>query len=242
MSLFPIIDCDSIVQVDDKFRIDASKSYKNPNESAISAVEIEPHTGLGFINITGDLTKPNPELRWFLDYQYSSAGAKVVSLKITAGVSIVTVTKTVTVVTAATDNLFSTDDLIKEIQEDVYKLLPPGKATFKYKHRAAQNYILDWLWNNGYYKTVGTGIEPYVAADILDIEFISDWSAYVTLRMIYESAFSQVADIFKAKADDFKNKEERAREKFILRLDTDDSGDIQSNEGIQVTSRRLIRV
>lgn len=241
--IFPVIECDEIVQINDKFRILADKSYKNQNVAAWVKVEIEAEAGAGFVDVTGNLTKPKPEREWFLDYQYATAGAKVVTLKIeTTGAVITTVTKTVTSITAASDNLFSTDDLIKEIQEDVMTLLPLGRASFKYKHRAAQNFILDWLWNNGYYKTTGDSAEPFLKSDIVDKEFISDWSAYVTLRMIYESNQSQSLDVFRAKAGDFQNKEERAREKVLLKIDTDGDAELSPNEGSQIQSRRLIRV
>lgn len=240
--IFPVIDCDDLVQVNDRFRIFADKSYTTPDEADITKVEIEPHTGLGFIDITGDLTKPRPERHWYLDFQYDSAGSKVVSVRVTTDGAPVTFTKTVECVTAATDNLFSTDDLLKEIQEDVYKLLPDGRSSFKYKHRAAQNFILDWLWNNGYYKTVGAGVEPFTKADIIDAEFISDWATYVALRMIYESSSNTANDIFRVKAGDFMNKEERAREKFLLKIDVDGDEALSVNEGTQVSSRRLVRV
>jgi len=240
--IFPIIECDEVVQLNDKFRISAFNSYKTPNEPVWDSVEIEPYAGAGFIDVTGDVSKPNPNRFWFLDFQYDTAGVKVVSLRITIGLSVVTVTKNVTAVTEATDNLFSTDQLLKEQQSDIFRLLPDGKASFKYKHRAAQNFILDWLWNNGFYKSVGNGAEPFLKTDIVDIDFISDWSTYVTLRMLYEENQSQGGDIFRQKAGDFLNKEERAREKCLLKIDTNGNGTLEVNEGAQIASRRLERV
>lgn len=240
--IFPVIECDDVVQVGDKFRIMADKTYKTPDMAVWDSVEIEPDTGLGFIDVTGDPTKPKPEKNWFLDFQYGSAGTKTISLKVTIGLDVVTVTKQVTVLTATQDNLFSDDNLLKEVQEDVFRLLPDGRSSFKYKHRAAQNFILDWLWNNGYYKAIGAGAEPFTKADIIDKEFISDWATYVVLRMLYESNQSQGGDIFRQKAGDFMNKEERAREKFLLKLDVDGDGELSVNEGEQITSRRLVRV
>lgn len=240
--IFPIIETDDVMQVGDKFRILADKTYKTPDEAAYTKVEIEPYAGAGFIEVQGDLSKPKPEKHWYLDFQFPSSGAKVISLRVTTNGSPVTVTKTVTCLTEAEDNLFSDDNLLKEVQEDIFKLIPDGRSTFKYKHRAAQNFILDWLWNNGYYKTVGAGVEPFVKADIVDKEFISDWATYVCLRMLYQSNQSQGGDVFRQKALDFLASEERAREKFLLKLDVDGDGELSVNEGEQVTSRRLIRV
>lgn len=240
--IFPTIESDDVVQVGDKFRIYADKTYKTPDEAAYTKVEIEPYAGAGFIEVQGDLSKPKPEKNWFLDFQFPSSGAKVISLRVTTNGAPVTVTKTVTCLTEAEDNLFSDDNLLKEVQEDIFKLIPDGRSSFKYKHRAAQNYMLDWLWNNGYYKSVGAGVEPFTKADVVDVEFISDWATYVCLRMLYESNQSQGGDVFRQKAGDFMNKEERAREKFLIKLDTDGDGNLSVNEGEQVTSRRLIRV
>jgi len=60
--------------------------------------------------------------------------------------------------------------------------------------------------------------------------------------MIYESNQSQGGDVFRQKALDFMEKESRAREKCILKIDTDKSGDLEINEGANISSRRLIRV
>lgn len=245
--IFPNINCDLIVQQDDKFRISAQRSYKTADEAAISKIEIEADTGLGFIDVTGDLTKPYPEKKWFLDYQHATNGTKTISVKVTVGTGLgatsATSTLDIMVVTEIADNLFATDDNLKEIQEDVYNLLPDGRATFKYKHRAAQNFILDWLWNNGYFKTTPTeGPTPYVKADVIDKEFISDWATYVCLRMIYNSASNQAADIFKTKSNEYLEYEVLAREKFLIKLDGNNDGNLDELEGAAITSRRLIRV
>jgi len=183
--IFPVIESDGVVQINDKFRINAINSYKTPNEATWTKVEIEAESGAGFIDVTGDVTKAKPEKNWFLDYQYTTAGTKTVSLRITIGATVETVTSNITALTAAQDNLFSNDDLLKEQQSDIHKLLPDGTATFKYKHRAAQNFILDWLWNNGYVKRTSSGIEPFLKSDIIDIDYISDWSTFVVMRMLF---------------------------------------------------------
>lgn len=239
--IFPVIECDDVVQVGDKFRILADKTYKTPDEPVWDLIEIDPD-GSGFIDVTGDVSKPKPEKHWYLDFQFSSPGTKTITLRATIGATIVTATKDVTCLTEAQDNLFSSDNLLKEVQEDIIKLLPDGRSTFKYKHRAAQNFILDWLWNNGFYKSQGAGVEPYTKADIVDAEFISDWATYVCLRMLYQSNQSQGGDVFRQKAQDFLLLEERAREKFLLKIDTDGDGELSVNEGEAITSRKLVRV
>lgn len=233
--IFPVIECDDVVQQNDKFRILGVGSYKTPDESDYDLVEIEPYAGAGYIDVTGDLTKARPERNWYLDYQYGSTGSKVISLRITAGLVVTVSTKTISVLSEVDDNLFSTDDDLKKVQEDVMRFLPDGKSSFIYKHRAAQEFILDWLWTNGYYKSGVIGIEPYTKSDIADTTAMSDWSTYVCLRMIFQANESQTNDIFKKKSGEFMNKEERAREKFLLKAFGD-------GNDVQISSRRLIRV
>jgi hypothetical protein len=51
--IFPLVESEPIVQVSDKTRLSAVKSFKSNDEPAISLVEIEPESGSGFINVTG---------------------------------------------------------------------------------------------------------------------------------------------------------------------------------------------
>lgn len=67
MAQFPHIDIEEKVQIVDKTRFDASKSYKTPNESAFSACTITPGIGASAISVFSTDQK-----NWFLDYEWSS--------------------------------------------------------------------------------------------------------------------------------------------------------------------------
>lgn len=72
--IFPVLKLEDVVQVNDQTRLDATKSYKTPDEAAITLVEIEPELEAGFIDVTSSK---------YLDYQYSSDGDKDVTVRIT---------------------------------------------------------------------------------------------------------------------------------------------------------------
>lgn len=234
MAIFPVIESDNIVQVDDKFRINCSKSYISKGEAAITLVEIDPGTGT-FVNVTGS---PISAKNWYMDFQHSTAGDKTVAVRITTDGSPVTVSKTVTVLSEASDYLFSKDSDLVSIESDILKYVPDGRSSFKYVHREAQGQILEWLWVNGYKKTDGS---RFVKADFVDLIEVNYWSRYVTLRLIFKDLSNQVDDIFDKKAKMFENTEHLWRTKSLLKIDVNGDATIDPYEGFNMTTRRLVR-
>ncbi len=232
MAIFPIIETDDIVQVNDKFRIKADKSYISKGEAAITAVEIDPGTGT-FVNVTGTTSK-----NWFMDFQHSSAGDKTVAVRITTDGAPSIVTKTVTVLSEASDYLFSKDSELVAIESDILKYVPEGRSSFKYAHREAQGQILEWLWVNGYKKTDAT---RFVKTDFIDLVEVNYWSRYVTLRLIFKDLSNQVDDIFDKKAKAFENIEHQWRTKALLKIDVNGDATLDAYEGFNMTTRRLVR-
>ena len=53
MAIFPHIELEDIVQVNDRTRLSAIKSFVSKDEAAVTLVEIEPESGSGFIDVTG---------------------------------------------------------------------------------------------------------------------------------------------------------------------------------------------
>lgn len=235
MAIFPIIECDSVVQENDKFRIDASKSYISKGENPITLVEIEPDTGLGFIAVQG---LPVANKNFFLDWQYDSAGDKTVSVRITTDGAPVTVTKTVVCVTEAEDKLFSNDQDLEEIENKILKYVPDGRSSFKYMHRRAQKEMIAYLNKCGWKKYDQTDITK---DDFIDVEQVRYWSTYLTLRLIFKDISNQPNDVFEQKSKMYENQEHRWREIAALRLDLDGSGTQETLEGINLTSRDLVR-
>jgi hypothetical protein len=233
--IFPIIECDDTVQVNDKFRISADKSYVTKDEAAISLVEIDAGDG-SFIDVTG--SAPIKASNWFLDFQHSTPGSKTVAVRVTTDGSPVTVTKTVTVLTAAQDYLYSKDSELVAIESDILKYMPAGKASFKYAHREAQGQILEWLWTNGYWKSDGS---RFVKTDFIDLIEVNYWSRYLTLRLIYDDLSNQTEDIFFKKARKHENTEHLWRRKAMLKIDVNGDAIQDPYEGLDMTTKRLVR-
>lgn len=236
MAIFPKIESDDIVQIADKFRISASKSYISKGESAITLVEIEPEAGNGFIDVTG--SAPLNSKNWYLDWEYSTDGAKVISVRVTTSGAPVVLTKTISALLSADDNLFSKDSDLVAIESDILKYVPDGRASFKYVHREAQNEILEWLYTNGYMRS---GNIRFTKEDVIEIQEFTFWSKYMVLRLIFEDLSNSVGDIFDAKAKEYENDEKEWRQKSVLKIDVDGSGDLGDFEGLDLVTRNFIR-
>lgn len=234
MAIFPIIESDDIVQVDDKFRINCSKTYISKGEAAITLVEIDPGTGT-FVPVTGS---PVSSKNWFMDFQHGTVGAKTVAVRVTTDGAPITTSKTVTVLSVVDDYLFSKDQDLVAIESDVLKYVPDGRSSFKYAHREAQGQILEWLWVNGYKKNDGT---RFVKTDFIDLLEVNYWSRYLTLRLIFKDLSNQVDDIFDKKSKAFENIEHQWRTKALLKLDVNGDDTLDVYEGFNMTTRRLVR-
>lgn len=233
MTIFPVIKTEETVQVDDKLRIFANRSFLSKDEAEATLVEIEPDTGSGYIDVTGTSSDD-----WYLDWAYSTEGDKTISVRITTDGSPVTETKTISCVTEADDKLFSTDQQLFEIDYDILKYLPDGKNSWKYVHRIAQKEILEWLYTNGYTQYGGDRITK---AEVLDVDEVSYWSRYIALRFIYHNLSNSIDDIFAQKARMYENWEHKWRTKASLKLDWNGDGTQGDLENRDMTTVRLIR-
>jgi len=236
VAIFAFIECDDVLQVDDKFRIDVSKSYISKGEEPITLVEVEPDTGLGFIDITG--AAPLSANNWVLDWQYDTSGEKEISVRITTDDAPVVLTKTVNVLTAAEDRLFSSDQELVKIESMILKYVPKGKNTFKYIHREAQSQILEWLYLNGYRRYDGARVTK---ENVIELENVKYWATYVAMRLINEDLSNIPDDIFAQKAAKYMASEHKARENALLKLDLNNDGTQGDNEGYIMTTRELVR-
>jgi len=236
VSIFPVIETDHVVQVNDKFRISAVKSYVAKGQEPISDVEIEPFDGHGFVSVFSPRGSD-----WFLDWQYDTEGEKQITLRITSG-SDTPVTQEVTAVveclTAEQDHLLSADQDLVAIESKILSWVPAGRNSFLYAHREAQRQILEWLWTNGFKKSNGSKVEK---SDLLDIEEFRFWSRFVTLRLIFNDISNSVDDIFDKKAKAYKNEEFLWRNKASLKLDWNGDGNLEDLEFVDMTVRSLVR-
>jgi hypothetical protein len=236
MSIFPKIHTDEVVQVNDKFRIDATKSYVSKGEDAITLVEIEAESGSGFIDVTG--SAPLNAKNWYLDWEYAADGAKIISVRITTDGLPTTITKTISALLEDDDYLFSSDDDLSSLESDILNYLPQGKNSFKYMHREAQKEILEWLYTNGYTKSDNVA---FTKVDFVDVEQVRFWSKYMTLRLVFEDISKQENDAFSRKAKEYESDEHKWRQKSILKIDVNSDG-IQDNvEGFNLTTKSFVR-
>jgi hypothetical protein len=229
--IFVQIDREQKVQVNDKTRIDASKSFLSGTTNTISSIEIDPDGVSGFFDVTTD---------GFLDWAYPSEGQKVVSCRITdSEANQTTGTITIEVVTAAEDNLFSNDDELKVYEPDLLRYVQDGRNSFIDKHRIAQFEILDELEANLIYKEDGT---KYTAEDIVNVEEFRKYSTFLTLEIIFEGLSNDVEDIFRNKANKYSEKKVQAKKRAQLHLDSDGDGDVDRNdEVVNLITGKLVR-
>ena len=229
MAIFPKLILEAKAQVDDKTRLDGTTTFISTDEAAISLVEIEPEDSSGFIAVTSDK---------YLDWSYATAGDKVVSIRVTTDGSPETSTKTITVVTEATDKLFSSDAELVPHEPDIMNYLPEGKNSYLNIHRLAQDRILTSLDEKRIWDNDGNRL---TSADIVDTEEVNDWSKYLTLTYIFEGLSNDIGDIFHEKALRYRNMAKKAASRGVLRLDLNNDGTISSSEKADVRSMTLLR-
>jgi PKD repeat protein len=195
--MFGVIELEPVVQENDKTRIDCSKSYVVKGDSPITLVEVEPYAGAGFITVSGvGITAKD----WLLDYQYSSSGSKVVTLRLTNLGGTETFTKTINVVTAAVDKLFSSDQDLVQHEPDIMKWIRPGRNSWIDYHRKTQSMILDWLANARIFDQDNARLTK---DSILVTDDVKGLSIYWTLSNIFHSLSNKVDDVFSIKAKDY---------------------------------------
>jgi hypothetical protein len=219
LSVFIDIEHDAIVQTDDKVRIDATRTFLSPGEGAITAFEIKPDADTDYQDCLENQ---------YLDWAYSAAATATITVRVSIGATQTTKTSTISIVTAATDALWSNDQDLKAHEHDILKFLPEDRATYKYMHRRAQTLILAHLDKEGYRDING---DRYTKAAVVNTEEVKYWSTFMTLRLIFEGISNEIGDIFDKKAKDYGAKEAFYRDQAVLELDVDADGDIDDGEG-----------
>lgn len=214
--IFPVLKLESTLQIDDKTRLDATGSYVTNDEAAITSIEIEPHTGLGFIDVTIDK---------FLDYQYDTAGEKTVSISITTDGLPTVKTKKINVITEASDSLFSTDEMLLPYESNILDWVRDGRITFKDVHREAQVRIVAWLDEHRIWDREGNKLTK---AAIVDVSEVRDWSKYWVLKTIFENMSNATDDVFAQKALKYSKLLEEARNRSAIRLDLNGDGVLET--------------
>jgi hypothetical protein len=208
--IFGIIKCDDEVFSNDKIRINVSESFLAEGFSFTPTVSHE-------ISVDAGVTWYDVSTKKGLDWIFSSAGTKTISLRInTTAPSTQVFTKDITVLDISTANLFSKDfDLyVHEPEIDQYK--PKKWSSWNIVHKRAQDWIIDWLDEKGMMAQDGS---KYAAADIMDKQQVKQFSVYKTLQFIFEGNSNIVGDLFSVKAAKYMELANTKSSRAILDLD-----------------------
>jgi hypothetical protein len=234
MAIFGNLILEETVQVDDKTRLDATKSFVDKSEADITLVEIEPEAAAGFVDVTGSSYK-----NYYLDWQYAGTSRTVtVSVRITTDAAPITSTKTIEVLTATDDALFSGDQDIVSIESDILKYVRPGRNSFLDFHRKAQEQILDKLNDMGIYDTDGLRLTK---AAVVDVDEVNKWSYYLSLALIFDDLSNAIDDVFAQKRSFYESKALSALYKAEIKLDLNNDGTIDPLEGARLMVTDLVR-
>lgn len=233
MAMFPNLHFESILQVNDKTRLDASTSYVSKDEVALTSVEIEPEAAAGFISVF-DANSNN----WFLDYQYATDGTKAVTVRVDNGSGPVTATFSLEVLTVVDDKLFSDDHDLLAVRNDILKWLPETRNSFLNVHRKAQELILADLDERG---IVDRGGNKLTKAAVVDISEVNEWSTYLVLMLIFDDLSNAVDDVFDRDAKKYSSQMLKHRDRSFLRLDLNGDASLDLGEGAGMKSLFLAR-
>lgn len=226
--IFPHIQIERVVQTDDKTRIDVARSFAN--EETIDLYEI---------SIDNEVTYIDVSQKMYLDWAFATNGAFPIFVRLTGSVSApITMSKTIIIKNEAEDNLFSSDDMLVDHEDDILNYVRDGRSTFLDKHRLAQKMILNDLDKNQIWKDDNN---RYVAEDIVDIQEFAEWSKFMVLRLVMESLSNDINDIFHEKAVRYRSMEVDAKKRACLRLDSNGDGEATVAEGVNLLTGDLHR-
>lgn len=220
-----------LVQVNDKTRIDVSTSFVSGD--GITDITINPD-GYGPISVFNI-----DQSKWYLDWAFESDGTKTIEVEATDGVTTVSQSFSIDVVSESGDNLYSNDSQIFTIESELKRYIPEGRNSFKNVHREAQSRILNFLDRKRIWSNDGT---PLTKSQINFYDEVSKWSLYETLFIIYTDLFISVGDKFAEKVNQYKELRNYERDRASLRIDKDNSGTINGDSEVQeLKSFRLIK-
>jgi hypothetical protein len=136
------------------------------------------------------------------------------------------------------DRLFCDDGFLVSHESDIMKWVPPRRVSYLDVHRRAQELILAWLDRQGY---VNVYQEKFTKHDIVDLDEVRQWAGFMALRLIFEAISNAKDDIFAEKKRKYEALEIEARQRAILRIDTDKDGQTENLEGMSISTMDLYR-
>ena len=242
--IFPSLTLEKVVQIEDKLRFDASKSFvsKGAVTETITDVLIQPEASESFISVfDADSDK------WYLDWAYTTDGTKTVVVRVETDVTPAGRTRSYLVdsLDAEDDALFSGDPDLFAYEPRVFDYLPKGKNSYLYAHRKAQENIIAYLdeqriWKRDKSRYTKQDIATVAQTDSEILEQFTRWSTFETLLIIFESFQVSNADIFQEKKGEYMQMRDSARNRSALRLDSNDDGTLDT-QPYDIRTLRMIR-
>lgn len=234
MAVFGHLELESIVQIGDKTRLNATKSFYTKGTNPFDQVKISPEVGVALIDVKGS----GAAKEWFLDWQYLTAGVKTVQLQVKSGNETTNYYKTITVISETDDKLLSADADLIQYEPDILKWIPAGRDTFLNVHRASQKLILDWLDSIRVWRSDGTKLTK---ADIKLTDDLNQLSIYLTLELIFMGISNKSDDVFLVKAKEYRAKAEDVKNRGRIQADFNGNGVLDQGESADMRSFRLVR-
>tara|TARA_R110000868_G_C10972548_1_gene770420 strand:- start:14896 stop:15594 length:699 start_codon:yes stop_codon:yes gene_type:complete len=223
---------EDLVQVNDKTRIDVSRSFVSGDD--VTDILIKPEASESYISIFNTDQK-----KWFLDWSYATDGEKSISVQATDGVNTITQTFTINIISVEEDNLYSNDSQVFKIESELKNYFPQGRNSYINMHREAQSRILSVLDRKRIWDNDGN---PYDKNQLNVTGELSLWSLYETILMIYTDLFISVGDKFAEKVNEYKSLRNIERDRGAIRVDKNNSGTIENESETQdLKSFRLIK-
>jgi hypothetical protein len=237
MAIFPKLEIEPKIQVGEKTRINATKSYKTQGEAATTLVRIRPDSAVATWFTVADVLDAST---YWLDWEYAAAGTFVCQVEITTNSVAVVSSSTIEVVTSVTEHLFSSDADIYTQEPDLMKFIKDGKSGYNDFHRLAQASIMDEIYRARLFNSSGGKL---VVADVLDVSELTPWSVNMVLKNIFQALSNKTDDIFSVKAKIYGGKETEDRNRAMnqMRLDYNKDGILANTEAIDMRSIELVR-
>jgi hypothetical protein len=227
---FPILTFDKEVFSGDKVRIDASRSFFDPNETAATiSHEISFDDGATWINISE---------KKYIDYGTFNGGETPIKFRLTSNLTDAILNESLAVLDIGTIKLFSRDFDLYSYESDIDQYLPKKWSSWNLVHYNAQKYILDWLDEKRIYKSDGS---KYTAADLLDKKEVRQFSIAKTLEFIFESNSKIVGDVFSVKRDKYRALANEKASRMQLTLDANGDTILNDTENRDIGGVELIR-
>lgn len=214
------------------FSASSDENNKVTLSNSTTSFELLPETG------SNKLTSVLPHI----GFKKNISGASVISKPVEYGIKKVLVTannggtaqtlsKYVHLFTEQGDALFSGDQDLITWEPDIMQWVQRGRSSFLNIHREAQDQIIYWLDKEGYTNVYQ---EKYTKFDLLDISEVNEWSAFLTLSIIFWGISNKTDDVFLKKHFEYLNKSQEARNRAVLRIDVDGDGVVDLGENLDI--------